>query len=44
MEDGTMMEKKENGDILLLDSNNDKTILDKDGNVKYKDNQRFKLH
>jgi len=34
MEDGTVVMKKANGEILLLDNNQDKIILDEDGNVK----------
>jgi len=45
MEDGTVvMKKKETGEVLILSSDQDKTILDEEGNVKYKDNSRFKLH
>jgi len=44
MMDGTVITKKEDGTMLLLDNNNDKTILDEDGHVKYKDSYRFKLH
>lgn len=44
MADGTVITKKKDGTMLILSNENDKTILDKDGNVKYKDSYRFKLH
>jgi len=34
MEDGTVMMKKANGEIILINSSNEKTILDEEGNVK----------
>jgi len=44
MQDGSTVMKKADGTILLINTNNDKVILDNDGNVKYKDSFRFKLH
>lgn len=43
MEDGTVIMKKDDGELLLIDPSSQKTILDEEGNVKYKDNARFKL-
>lgn len=44
MLDGSIMMKKKNGEMIIIDNNKDKTVLDKDGNVKFKDSYRFKLH
>jgi hypothetical protein len=43
MEDGTVVMKKDNGELLIIDPSSQKVILDEEGNVKYKDNARFKL-
>lgn len=44
MLDGTLITKKADGTMILLDSNNDQTVLDDDGKVSFKNNYRFKLH
>lgn len=43
MNDGTMLMKKENGDVVVLDANDSIFVANKDGEVQEKDDGRFKV-